>query len=148
VLLIGLLEDCARDSSLRRPDVPVTVYVRPERLVVEVDPDRFRQIITNLVANAARMSPPGASVEISASVSESRVTVTVADVGPGIAPEDADHVFERFYRADAARQSDSGAGLGLAIVKWLVDLHGGSIRHEPNRPTGCRMILEVPRGEP
>jgi signal transduction histidine kinase len=54
-------------------------------------------------------------------------------------------VFERFYRADAARASaDGGAGLGLAIARWIVDLHGGSIRPEHRDPTGCRMVVELP----
>jgi signal transduction histidine kinase len=69
----------------------------------------------------------------------------VADEGPGIAPGDAARVFERFYRADAARaSSDGGSGLGLAIAQWIVDLHGGEIRAEGNEPSGCRMIVTLP----
>ena len=71
--------------------------------------------------------------------------IEVDDEGPGIPPEEADRVFERFYRADASRAADgSGAGLGLAIARWIVDLHGGSIRVEPGRPEGCRMVVELP----
>jgi signal transduction histidine kinase len=56
-------------------------------------------------------------------------------------------VFERFYRADAARAADDGgSGLGLAIARWVVELHGGAIWVEPNRPHGCRMVVELPAG--
>ncbi len=73
-----------------------------------------------------------------------RVRIVVADEGPGIPPDQADRVFERFYRADAARTNGSGAGLGLAIARWIVDLHGGTIRAEPREPHGCRMVVELP----
>jgi signal transduction histidine kinase len=74
------------------------------------------------------------------------VQVEVTDEGTGIPPAEAERVFERFYRSDLARSSsEGGSGLGLAIVRWLVDLHGGTIRVEQAVPTGCRMIVELPR---
>jgi two-component system OmpR family sensor kinase len=70
----------------------------------------------------------------------------VSDEGPGIAPEEAERVFERFYRSDQARSSkDGGSGLGLSIARWIVDLHGGRIRAEQVEPHGCRMVVELER---
>ena len=71
--------------------------------------------------------------------------VEVCDEGPGMSTEDAQRVFERFYRADPARATErGGAGLGLAIARWIVDLHGGDIRAEQRAPNGCRMVIELP----
>jgi signal transduction histidine kinase len=84
---------------------------------------------------------------LSTAADDGVVTIEVADRGPGIAPEESSRIFERFYRSDPARSSEGGTGLGLAIVKWIVDLHGGTIRAEPNRPTGCRLVVTLPRGE-
>ena len=67
------------------------------------------------------------------------------DTGPGIPPEQAERVFDRFYRADSARSAnDGGAGLGLAIARWIVELHGGTITAERNEPHGARMIVTLP----
>ncbi|MDP9401902.1 MAG: sensor histidine kinase [Actinomycetota bacterium] len=115
--------------------------------VLEGDPERVHQVVANLVENAVRCSPAGGTVELSASTDHRAVTIAVSDQGPGIAPADAERVFERFYRADPARSSTSGgAGLGLAIARWIVDLHGGQIRPEPVEPHGCRMVVVLPRG--
>jgi signal transduction histidine kinase len=74
-----------------------------------------------------------------------RVVIEVLDEGPGIPEHVSDRVFERFYRADAARSSrDGGAGLGLAIAQWIVDLHGGEIHPERREPHGCRMVVTLP----
>ena len=71
--------------------------------------------------------------------------IEVLDEGPGIPDDERARVFERFYRADAARAvSDGGAGLGLAIAQWIVDLHGGDIHPERRDPQGCRMVVTLP----
>lgn len=112
------------------------------------DPARISQVLTNLLTNAIRHSPPGGVIEVRAEEEGSgALTIEVADHGPGIAPEDLDRVFERFYRADAARTSGAGGtGLGLSIARWIVDLHGGQLRPERNEPNGCRMVLSLPTG--
>ena len=74
-----------------------------------------------------------------------RLRIAVSDQGPGIAADEIERVFERFYRSDRARSADrGGAGLGLAIARWIVELHGGTIHAEQAEPTGCRMIVELP----
>jgi signal transduction histidine kinase len=145
-----LLDDAAEECRLHAPATPVAVTVEPPDLAVDADPERVHQVVANLLENAVRHSPPGGTVELSAdrltaNGRAAAVRLLVADAGPGIPDDEAARVFERFYRADAARASaDGGAGLGLAIARWIVDLHGGSIRPEHREPTGCRMVVELP----
>src|SRR5439155_1726105 len=87
----------------------------------------LRAVLENLVANAVRHYPDGGCVNLVASEHRRGVVLEVTDQGPGIAPGEAERVFERFYRSDQAR-SDGGSGLGLAIARWIVELHDGAIR--------------------
>ena len=115
-------------------------------LVVDGDPERLHQVLANLVANAIRHAPPGSAVLVSAAGDNGSARLEVSDSGPGIPADEAERVFERFYRSDHARAaSDGGSGLGLAIARWVVDLHGGTIRAEQAEPQGCRIVVELPR---
>ena len=114
----------------------------------------LREAITNVVDNAIKYSPRGASIDIHAHVDGTQAHLTVADEGPGIAAEDRERIFDRFFRLDEARSRESGgAGLGLAIAKWAVDVNGGHISVE-NRATGgsvFRITLPIgttPLGQP
>ena len=147
-----VLEQAVREQEVNvahdagRP-VHLALEVSPDELVADGDPERVHQVVANLVHNAVRHSPSGGTVTVSARGEPGRVRIEVSDQGPGIPDGEASRVFERFYRSDAARSStDGGTGLGLAIARWVVDLHGGEIRAEPNRPTGCRMVVELPVG--
>jgi signal transduction histidine kinase len=143
----SLLEDAANEARLQSPSTPVRVEVDAPGLVADGDPERVHQVVANLLANAVRHSPVGEPVAVRAHREGRGVTIEVVDRGPGIPAEEANRVFERFYRADPARASaDGGAGLGLAIARWIVDLHGGEIRPEQNEPTGCRMVVFLPGG--
>ncbi len=125
--------------------VALEVAVDPDGLAAVGDPERVHQVIANLLDNAIRHSPPHGRVVVAARPERAGVTIEVADEGPGIPEQDAARVFERFYRSDAARSSAAGGtGLGLSIAKWIVDLHGGKIAVESNRPRGCRMIVSLP----
>jgi signal transduction histidine kinase len=125
----------------------VTVSVADPGLTAHADPERVHQVVANLVHNAVRHSPLGGRVEVTACRRGDGVEIAVCDEGPGIPAADVQRVFERFYRADAARAaSDGGAGLGLAIARWIVDLHGGEIHPEPRSPRGCRMVVQLPGG--
>jgi len=100
-----------------------------------IDANRIEQVLLNLLANAIRHTPEGGRIELHADrTSDSEVMLSVCDTGSGLAPEDVERVFERFYCADPAREG-AGAGLGLAIAKALVEAHGGRIWAE-NRPQG------------
>lgn len=147
-----VLEQALRESEVhaarreREPAVRFDLSVEPDRLAVEGDPERVHQVVSNLVQNAVRHSPAGGTVSVSARGENGHVRIDVADEGPGIPEPDASRVFERFYRSDAARSwGGGGTGLGLAIARWIVDLHGGDIRVEANKPKGCRMVVELPR---
>ncbi|MEX1171546.1 MAG: HAMP domain-containing sensor histidine kinase [Chloroflexota bacterium] len=104
-------------------------------LWVRVDADRLRQVLAALLDNAVRHTPRGGRVVIEARSSGQRVRIGIRDGGPGVAPEDLPHLFERFYQADPARDRTTGtSGLGLSIVKAIIDAHGGSVGVE--RPAG------------
>jgi signal transduction histidine kinase len=102
-------------------------------------------VLGNLLANAVRHSPDDGSVVLAAARRNGGVRYEVSDEGPGIPPEDAERVFERFYRSDRGRsQDEGGSGLGLAIARWIVELHGGTIHVEGGEPQGCRMVVDLP----
>jgi signal transduction histidine kinase len=110
------------------------------------DEHRMHEVVVNLVSNAVRHSPPGGHVTLRLAGRDGTARLEVLDEGPGIAPGEAERVFERFYRSDQARAAtEGGSGLGLAIARWIVELHGGTIRAEAAEPRGCRMVVELPR---
>lgn len=115
-------------------DVGVRFSVDAPALRAEVDPVLLQRALNNLVSNAIRHTPAGGMVRLSARMlkegAEDYVEVAVSNTGPGIAPAHLPHIFDRYYRADAARSdqaSAAGAGLGLSIVRAIMDLHGGKI---------------------
>lgn len=116
--------------------------------LVQVDPDRLGQALGNLLDNALRHTPPGGSVTVSAGRDGRDVALRVSDTGDGIPAEHLPHVFERFYRVDAARdRSNGGSGIGLAIAKALVDAHGGRITAASAGPgSGATFTLRLPTG--
>ncbi len=127
-------------GTVLRVDVPESV---PPILG---DRRRVEQILTNLLANAAKYTPSGGVVEVAASSVNGHIWLSVADNGPGVPESERDIVFDKFYRGrDAQRRGEAGSGLGLAIVKSLVDLHGGSVRVEESVPRGARFVVELPR---
>ena len=98
----------------------------PPGLMVRADHDRCAQVLANYLSNAIRYSPDGSDIAVTARRAEGQVTVAVRDHGPGLTPEQRDHVFERFYRIDPSRsRALGGSGIGLAIVHALADTMGG-----------------------
>jgi signal transduction histidine kinase len=143
----SLLERVRGEALLHAPDsVDVETRVVPDDLALTADQERVHQVLTNLIENALRFSPPGGRILVAAAANGEAVRLEVTDQGPGI-PEDARHrVFERFYSVDASR-SGGGSGLGLAIARWIVDLHGGTIRVDETHTPGCRVLVELPRAD-
>ncbi|MDC5697933.1 DUF4173 domain-containing protein [Intrasporangium calvum] len=116
-----------------------------EPLPVEADPDRLAQVVANLLDNAVRHSPVGGTVRVRAArLGEDRWTLEVGDDGPGIDPEHADRVFDRF---GSWQESGGGTGLGLAIASWVCELHGGSITVVPpqGETRGAHVRATLPR---
>jgi signal transduction histidine kinase len=135
----------AASANGHRGAARVVVDVQPPSLTAYGDRERIHQVVANLVENAVRHSPAGADVLIRAHRDREGIAIEVLDEGPGIPPAEAERVFDRFYRLDAARSSeDGGTGLGLAIARWIVDLHGGRIHADRRDPHGCRMVVVLP----
>ncbi len=118
----------------------------PARLPkLEADAQRLEQVLLNLLSNAARATPAGGRICLSAQVRQDEVQFSVSDSGPGIAAEELPHIFERFYRGDKSRaRSSGGAGLGLAIAQALVLAHGGRIWAESRPGEGATFSFTLP----
>lgn len=134
------MEPVAADKNIE-----LVADVSPGLPPVAADADRIRQVLVNLMANALHYTPQDGRVEVRAWSDGRHVTVQVSDTGPGIAPEDLPHIFDRFYRADKARtRAAGGSGLGLAIVRSLVTLHGGTVQAESLPGEGSRFVVTLP----
>jgi signal transduction histidine kinase len=122
--------------TLEEKQIALEAQIADDLPTVAVDPQRIEQVLLNLLDNACRYTPPGGKIVLSAYREDGAVHVSVRDGGPGIAPEDLPHIFERFYREDKSRaRSSGGTGLGLSIAKALIEAHGGKIWAE-NAPQG------------
>ena len=138
VRIIDIFDDAV--AQARADGVRYSLDVRPVDLTVAADPDRLHQLLANLLDNAARHSPAGGEVRLSAERQGDDVQLAVADDGPGIAVADRSAVFERFTTSAA---HSSGTGLGLAISRWVAQLHGGTIA-VADRERGCRIEVTLP----
>ena len=128
-----------RDEAARRA-VTIAVDEDPGIAPANVDPVRIRQVVLNLLANAVRHSPNGASVTIRVrGASDGKLTIEVADTGAGIAPEDLAKIFDRFYKG----ASSTGSGLGLTIARSLVRAHGGEITATSRVGEGTAVTVEL-----
>jgi signal transduction histidine kinase len=119
-------------------------FERNGPVLLKTDPDKLREVLTNLLDNAVQYNRPGGSIELSLARDNGHVRMEVKDTGVGIPLEARDHLFERFYRVDPSRQSETThCGLGLAIVKGYVDLMGGTIEVDsaPNEGSTFRILL-------
>jgi two-component system phosphate regulon sensor histidine kinase PhoR len=121
-----LATDFADVAAKKRQSVMAEV---PDHEILALgDKDRLKQALGNLIDNAIKYSPEGASTTIRLAEAEGRISIVVADAGPGIEPEHLPRIFERFYRVDRARSREvGGTGLGLAIVKHIVEAHGSKV---------------------
>jgi len=124
--------------------VRVAFTADPEVDVVDGDERRIKQVIFNLLSNAVKFTPPGGAIDVSAARVNGEVKISVADTGPGIAPEDHDRIFEEFQQTDAGLEQRQGTGLGLALSKRLVELHGGRIWLESELGKGSTFVFTLP----
>ena len=129
------------------PDRRITLRVGAGPCTVAGDPARLRQVVDNLVGNAVRHAPAPAAVEVRVAAASGDVVLEVADEGPGVAPDDAERIFEPFTRLDPSRaRATGGAGLGLAIVRAVVEAHGGDVGVVPT-PAGATFRVRLPAAE-
>ncbi len=131
-----LVTDAVERARRNRPGVAFATEL--DESVVHGVPTTIERAVTNLLDNAAKWSPPGATVDVT--VRNGRLAVR--DHGPGIADEDLPYVFDRFYRARSARGMP-GSGLGLAIVRQVAEAHGGEVVAERAEGGGTRMVLDL-----
>jgi heavy metal sensor kinase len=122
----------------------VKVISEFQALEITGDPERLAQVFTNLLTNAIQYNQPGGEVRVGVEVEGGLAVLTVADTGPGIAPEELPRVFERFYRIDRSRTGDGNSGLGLAICKAIVEAHGGTIEVQSEPGQGSVFTMRVP----
>jgi signal transduction histidine kinase len=122
----------------------LTVSLPAEPVHLEADPQRLEQVLTNLLANAAKFTDPGGDIRLTAEARAEQAVLRVRDNGRGIAPELLPRVFDRFWQGHEGKDT-GGLGLGLALVKSLVELHGGSVAARSDGPgTGAEFIIRLP----
>ena len=131
------------EPRARAKELELETNLPAELPVVSCDPERIGQVLSNLLDNAIKFTPPGGRITVSAEATATEVRVAVSDTGPGIPSDDLDRIFERFYKGDRSR-SASGSGLGLAIVKHLVQLHGGTVWAASPPRSGATIGFSLP----
>ncbi len=146
--LSAIAADCVADAQVIDPGRTIVLRA-PDPVVVDGDGARLRQVGANLLQNALRYTPQSAPITVVVRTEGDHALFTVRDEGPGIAPDHAAHIFERFYRGDPSRARQSGgSGLGLAIVASIAEAHGGSARVETEPGHGARFIIAIPLERP
>jgi two-component system OmpR family sensor kinase len=140
-----LVRQAADAFRAGRPGHPLKVTAGPGPVPLRLDPVRIRQVLDNLLTNAAVHTPAGTEVAVELVQEESGAVVRVTDSGPGIPAAEQERVFDRFYRVDKARSRDrGGSGLGLAVARSLVAAHGGSVE-VASAPGATTFTLRLPR---
>lgn len=130
-----------------KAEVVLTQNIPVDIPTLYIDPQRIKQVLNNLVANAIKFTPPGGIVTVSAQVHDDDfVMISVADTGYGILAEDRQHIFERFYQSNHSQQSKMGGyGLGLSIAKLIVEQHRGIIDFETTVNQGTTFSFTLPQ---
>ena len=145
-----LLDDAAAQIVGRAADADVGFSVEvassAATALLDADVDRLGQVLTNLLDNALRHTPPGGRIELRAARVGDRLRITVRDDGEGIPPEHLPRNFDRFYRVDTARdRAHGGSGVGLSIVRSITEAHGGSVSAQSDGPArGTAIVVELP----
>jgi signal transduction histidine kinase len=130
------------EPQAREKGLSLTLSIPSEPVVLNCDGARIEMALSNLVQNALKFTPSGGHVEVALEAGESAARWWVQDDGPGIAPEDQPHIFERFFRA--ANPGVEGSGLGLAIVRSIAEAHGGKVWVESQPGAGSKFVIELP----
>ncbi|KPC67021.1 sensor histidine kinase [Streptomyces chattanoogensis] len=145
----ALLDHAVGAAREHWPEITFTLGIDPAATDVTLPgvPARLARLLSNLLDNAAKFSPPGGPVDAELTVKSGELHLTVRDHGPGIAPADLPHVFDRFYRAEAARALP-GSGLGLAMARQIARAHGAELTAERAAGGGALFRLRMPAGAP
>jgi two-component system OmpR family sensor kinase len=139
-----VIDDAVEGAQAAHPDRPFSTDALVGTMV-RGDHDQLLRVVRNLVTNAAVHTAPGRPIRVTATREVGEVVIRVVDGGPGLPPEQAAHVFERFWRSDQSRaRSSGGSGLGLAIVASIVAAHGGTVRFESSVDAGSVVTVSLP----
>jgi heavy metal sensor kinase len=118
----------------------------PDECPAEVDRVQIERMISNLISNAVKFTPPGGEVRVSLKQDSDRLNIIVEDTGRGIPQEHLSHIFDRFYQVrDSDPHGERGLGLGLSFVSWIAKAHGGSVQVDSQVNTGSRFTVSLPR---
>ncbi|HEX3476150.1 MAG TPA: HAMP domain-containing sensor histidine kinase [Kofleriaceae bacterium] len=125
---------------------PLAVSAPDEPVCVRCDPIRIEQVLSNLVSNAIKYSPPGGSVRVTVAQRPEAIVISVADEGVGMSADDVEHVFDPFRRGAGVMRAIPGAGLGLFVARRIVEAHGGKIAVESVQGAGTTFTVHLPVG--
>jgi two-component system sensor histidine kinase BaeS len=129
--------------------VTLELQVAPDLPDVDADPQRMKEVFTNILDNALRYTPSGGKILLSAQAAGDRVEFRIQDTGPGLPADELGRIFDRFHRVQTARSRvEGGSGLGLAIAKSIVERHQGTIAAESEPGSGLGIVLQLPRHIP
>jgi two-component system OmpR family sensor kinase len=143
VQLDEVVSEAVETAHMVDPARPIDAVVDPVRVLG--DRDRLRQVVDNLLANVRAHTPATAPAEVRLAQVDGMARLEVTDSGPGMAAEQSEHIFERFYRADQSRsRASGGAGLGLSIVAAVTEAHGGRVSVVSTPGDGATFRVEIP----
>lgn len=141
----ALLADATAELQVRFPGTTVELRLAGELPAIVADGERLRQVVDNLLANAAKYSERGRPITVHAGAADGTVTIRIEDRGIGIPADEHDLVFEQFHRARNVRERNlPGSGLGLSVSRRVVEAHGGSIAFDRDRREGAAVVVRLP----
>lgn len=133
-------------SLFNQKRISLDLEPAPVILKANLDPNRFAQVLNNILDNALRYTPEDGKVTLKAGGSGNKIEIVIQDSGEGVSPEEAQRLFDRFYRVDESRtRDDGGSGLGLAIARSIVEMHKGRIWAESETGRGLKIVIELPK---
>lgn len=138
-----LIEVMRVDIDARRHTVTFTAEEDVPMLIA--DKERIEQVVINILSNSVKYTPEGGKIDVSVTSPDGKIAIRVSDNGIGVPQEDLSHIFERFYRVEKSRTSETGGtGLGLAIARELIEAHGGTIEMQSNLGEGSTVTITLP----
>ena len=145
--IVKVVADATASAQVSGPNHPITLIAPNSEIFTLGDEVRIHQVIANLLANARTHTADGTPIAVMITSTDTAVSISVADQGPGMSDVDQKRIFERFYRADSsrARSGDDGTGLGLSIVEAVMRAHGGTVSVESELGKGSKFTLTFPR---
>lgn len=143
-LLQATIEDFSHIATSK--DIKLHVSADINSVMIDVDPNRMRQVLANLISNAIKYTPEGGEVDISIKYTEEEMVINIKDNGLGIPPEDISRLFQKFHRVqEKAHLEQEGTGLGLSIAQTIVERHGGKIEVRSQLGQGSIFSIKLPR---